>query len=363
MYYSFNLVLMVNHACNLRCTYCYTGTKFSRTMSAHIGKKAIDRSISSLAPGGTLELGFFGGEPLLESDLVLFFIEHARASTQGFGMNLQLSITSNGTLCSEEAWKVMMLPDLDLAISHDGTPQIHDRHRRYVDGRSSSAQAEATLRKLLEAGKEVRVVIVARPDNLESLSDGIEYLYAMGVRQIELSLDLWTKWKTEDGPRLETAVLRCAHLWRALLPNLELNWFTEKAARLAGIPLTETARCGFGDGQIAVAPSGNLYPCERLIGEDASTNSMRLPGHTLEGLDFLHLPTAAKHSAEECKKCELQALCGTTCCCSNYVRTGKTGEPDGLLCLLEQVCLSATAHALNGPKARDAKSINGGKLS
>jgi sulfatase maturation enzyme AslB (radical SAM superfamily) len=61
-YQHFGLVLMVNHACNLRCDYCYTGAKFSRRMSRSIAEKAIDRALDSLETGGTLELGFFGGE-------------------------------------------------------------------------------------------------------------------------------------------------------------------------------------------------------------------------------------------------------------------------------------------------------------
>jgi sulfatase maturation enzyme AslB (radical SAM superfamily) len=61
---------MVNHACNLRCTYGYTGAKVQRPMPEAIGTMAIDRALGSLAPGGTLQLGFFGGEPLVEARLV-----------------------------------------------------------------------------------------------------------------------------------------------------------------------------------------------------------------------------------------------------------------------------------------------------
>ena len=66
-YDRFHLVLMTTHACNLRCDYCYTGRKFRRAMPLEIGLAAIRRAARSLCPGGTLELGFFGGEPLLEA--------------------------------------------------------------------------------------------------------------------------------------------------------------------------------------------------------------------------------------------------------------------------------------------------------
>jgi len=64
----FALTLVVNHACNLRCTYCFTGDKVRRPMRLATGRKAIDRALQSLLPGGTLHLGFFGGEPLIEAD-------------------------------------------------------------------------------------------------------------------------------------------------------------------------------------------------------------------------------------------------------------------------------------------------------
>ena len=67
MYHSFALTLMVNHTCNLRCSYCYTGRKFQRAMDSGIGRAAIDRAARSLQQGGTLDLSFFGGEPLIEA--------------------------------------------------------------------------------------------------------------------------------------------------------------------------------------------------------------------------------------------------------------------------------------------------------
>src|SRR5690349_3802557 len=75
----FGLTLMVNHACNLRCNYCYTGAKFSAPMKAEIGTAAIERALRSLRPGGRLDLSFFGGEPLLESARILGWMAHAQA--------------------------------------------------------------------------------------------------------------------------------------------------------------------------------------------------------------------------------------------------------------------------------------------
>ncbi len=335
---------MVNHACNLRCDYCYTGSKFNRRMPESIGCRAIDRAIASIHPGGTMELGFFGGEPLVEADMISRMIEYARALAIESEISLSTGLTTNGTLTHPSAWTVMILPCLDLVISCDGLMEVHDRHRRFPDGRGSAGVVLNTMKRLSDAGKEYRVNMVVRPDNVKELCEGIEFLHDAGVRRVDLSLDLWTNWTRPDAANLKEAISDCAGFWRNHLPDFGLNWFDEKLLLLSGVPHNETARCGFGNGEIAVAPSGNLYPCERLIGEDREDNPMRLFGHALDGADFLERPTAASRSDPACDACVIQSICGTTCRCSNYVRTGKVAQPDRLLCLLNELCFREARH-------------------
>jgi uncharacterized protein len=337
---------MVNHACNLRCTYCYTGAKFSRAMSAEVGWRAIERAVASLEDGGSLELGFFGGEPLLEAELIEDMIAHAVESSAGRGIEVGLSLTTNGTVTTPAAWRVMTRAGLELAVSFDGRPAEHDRHRLTVHGAGSSGMVLETLKRLIGAGCSPTVVTVVRPDTVEHLADGLEFLRGLGVRRVEPSLDLWAAWTREDVGRLVESVSRCAEVWRAGLPDFSVSWFDEKAAHLAGVDLGASARCGFGAGEVAVAPSGNLYPCERLIGEDQSGHPMRLPGHALDGEDFLELGSWPGRRDEGCDACALSSMCSTACRCSNYVRTGDVRRPDGLLCAWNQACVDETARMM-----------------
>ena len=316
-------------------------------MPLEIGRKAIGRAVSSLAPSGTLELAFFGGEPLIEAELIRDLVDDARAQTARRGHHLALNMTTNGTIESSAAWKVMTLPEMQLSISHDGLPAIHNRHRITVDGQTSSRRVEDTIARLIEARKQFRVVMVVHPHAVESLSAGIEYLYSLGVRQFDLSLDLWTSWTRADGARLSDAISRAADFWGTRLPECSVNWFDEKAARAGGIPIPEIARCGFGHIEIAVTPAGHLFPCERLVGADELGNAMRLPGNVFDGDDFLNGSPLARTSPAECAPCVLRPICNTTICrCSNYVRTGDVNRPDGLLCLLDQVCYRETVRVL-----------------
>ncbi len=347
MFSTFSLTLMVNHACNLRCTYCYTGEKLRRPMSDETAVAAIDRAVRSVEPAGRLELGFFGGEPLLEAESILEWVETARVGCDRQRIDLLLHLTTNGTMVGPSALRVMELPEMRLSVSHDGLPDIHDRHRRSLEGHGSSASVLQLMQRLTDDGRDFNVVMVVRPDTVARLAEGMDFLRSRGVRLLTPSLDLWTIWSRDDAAQLEQAVIDSADLWRQHWPDLSIGWFDEKAARVSGIPLSETARCTFGNGQIAVSPAGYLYPCERLIGEDRPDNPMRLPGHVLQGPDYCGQSAFPSRSDAECDTCVLREMCGTSCRCSNFVRTGDVAKPDGLLCWLETLCFRETTRVLN----------------
>lgn len=359
MYKCFGLTLTTTHACNLRCTYCYTGEKHRQTITEKIGRKCIDRAIASLSPGGQLELGFFGGEPLLEAKQISTFMAYARNAAARAGKRLTMNMTTNGTMVTDVAWSVMMSRDLNLSISFDGLPRVHDRHRRTAKGTGTATLVQRTMRRLISNRRAFSVITVVRPDTLDALPDSIEYMQTLGITDIQPALDIWSRWSERDIHRLVGVVDTCAQIWRQGLPELSIGWFDEKAAELTDVETAPTARCGFGSGEIAVAPSGRLYPCERLIGEDPVDHPLALPGHALVGNDFLNMPGPEDRTASDCSPCAMQSECNTTCRCSNYVRTGNPTQPDGLLCAWNQACLNATANAMRDwipPPVRSSQS-------
>lgn len=132
MFDVFELTLMVNHACNLRCAYCYTGEKIRRPISDITSLTAIDHALNSLREGGDLQPGFSGGEPLLEADGILRWIEVAENAASEHGISVSCMMTTNGTLTSEPAWRAMTHESMSLSISHDGLPGIHDRCSNFI---------------------------------------------------------------------------------------------------------------------------------------------------------------------------------------------------------------------------------------
>jgi radical SAM protein with 4Fe4S-binding SPASM domain len=167
---------------------------------------------------------------------------------------------------------------------------------------------------------------------------------------------LWTSWSPGDARLLQTVIEDAAKLWARWLPDFSLSWFDAKIAELARLQkMTEPVRCGFGDGEIAVAPSGRLYPCERLIGEDRPGNPLCLSGNALDGDDFLDASTCKFTRCAPCSQCALAFACDTFCRCSNFIRTGDTNRPDSLLCTLNKAVALAVADVL-GDGGRPANS-------
>ncbi len=97
----------------------------------------------------------------------------------------------------------------------------------------------------------------------------------------------------------------------------------------------------------ADAPVGVPHSCGRLMGNNEGASPMRLSGNVLEGEDFLCSGTRSCRLAEGCAACAVRSFCTATCPCSNYVRSGDPGRPDGLLCLLNRSCIRETARVMD----------------
>jgi len=166
------------------------------------------------------------------------------------------------------------------------------------------------------------------------------------VRRFVFSLNVWAEWGQDAGRELAREVARCGKIWAKNLPNVGMSWFDEKLALMAGDSIEMTAACSFGNGEVAVAPSGNLYPCERMIGDDSEGNGTWTVGHVSDGDDFVGALHAPCRRCEACNECEIAPYCNTTCRCSNYIRTGDVRTPDGLLCLLNHLCFGEVAALL-----------------
>lgn len=349
------LVLVLTHQCDLACTYCYAGPKDARRMPRAVGERAIERALLAVPSGGTLHLGLFGGEPLLAWDLGRALIRYASARAAARGVRVEAALTSNGTHLDERTLDELLELDVQVTISMDGLPAVHDAVRPRRGGQPSSGAALAAIDRLVARGVPVKVISVVRPESLDELAAGARFLAARGVSTLVHSLDHSAAWLPSDGPRLARAVAGLRAVWVERFPALQVAWLEGKAALLLDPALGKPA-CGVGQREIAVAPSGRLYPCERLVGDDAPGPFQA--GHVDDDAGPLRLTRAFRArpgAAAACGDCAAEPWCSNACACANLARTGAMDGPDGLICALEQACAREAQRGLAELAGRRAR--------
>lgn len=339
----FRLSLVLTHACPLRCSYCYAGRSQNRHMPSAVADRALDRVFQTLTAGAQLDLVLFGGEPLLAFDEARRVVDRAREMAARHGVTLRIPITTSGAVpLSGEVLRFLAAPDMEVALSIDGLSEVHDRFRPMASGKPSSPRALAALAALVEVGVAFRVVSVVRPETVALLADGLRSLIARGARSFDPALDWGACWDVPALARLESALVQVADLYAEHRGEVEVSWFDTLLAWSAGGVAADALACGFGRGEVAVAPSGRLYPCERLVGEDRAPHDHSL-GH-LDDASGPFQPAACSGSVEigaDCAGCPVETLCARGCACANLSRSGRPDQPDGLMCTFESARLRA----------------------
>lgn len=342
-----DVTLVLTHDCNLGCSYCYAGKKFKKAMPREVGIAGIDLAMASAADGETLDLSFFGGEPLLAWDLLVEFSTYAQAKAKSRNLRLRQSVTTNGTLLDRA--RVEALADLGVyvALSIDGTKAANDGQRPMMSGKSSYDETLRGLDLLLDSGRPFQTISVVTPASARHFSRGVEELFARGVPRMVINPCYEAVWTDEDLAAWESEFVKALTIVAGEFRRGRVVSFgpfdnkiiTRKKGRLG----PEDA-CSLGETFFAVAPSGNLYPCERLVGEDEDLE--RTIGHIDRGLDAQKTSDIRAHmpdyhaSNDECDDCAEKHACGAHCACANLAETGKIGVAGGVQCWYERTTLT-----------------------
>lgn len=344
------LTLFVNHACNLRCTYCYTGRKFSRPMPFDVARRAVDLGLT-LADQGFLLLTFFGGEPLLELDLLERTVRYARERGQALGVSLHPGVATNGTLLDARRLRLLHDERFMVQLSLDGGPEAQDATRRFRNGKSSFARVEATLKTLLAQGFDPRVLAVIDPGNVAFLGPGFDQLMDLGARRIHYSPNYNGPWDEAACRRFEQALDDLGDRYMRRLragQDLRLDPLNGKIVTHLNRGYQAHNLCQFGQKEITVAPSGRIYPCDRLVAEDRGGEICI--GDLDNGIDIERrdaLVQAKNTPDPECSACELKPRCMFWCGCANYETTGHVGRVSPVVCWFERCFLACADRIAN----------------
>lgn len=346
--------LVLTHDCNLACTYCYTGEKFRRAMDWETAARGVDLAFEG---DGPVDLGFFGGEPFMAYEMLVRVARAARERAEREGRRLRIAVTTNGTLLTEARARELAALGVEVTLSLDGTREAHDATRPQKGGRSSFDDVVAAAEHLKGAGLPLEVIAVVAPANVAHLGASARFLVDLGARNVILNPCFEQHWTDDDLARWEQGMRDAAEVYadamRAGRP-VAMPTFDNKLLAAAKGGLASCDMCSAGERELAVAPSGNLYPCARMVGEDR--DHALVIGHLDTGVDYARVLGIPRGPADPaCEPCAERWRCGATCACANLAETGTTHLPGGTQCWYEQASARvADAIGLTLLEERDA---------
>lgn len=334
--------ILVTQECNLRCDYCYIGKKKS-VMSLKTAKKIIDFMFSYTPLEEDIEIGFFGGEPLLEIDLIKL-ITHQIESHPSYDRNrVNLAVVTNGTIFSKEIASYLNQHNIAFCLSCDGPPDIQDRFRRFPNGEGSSKTVETTIRQATEAFPYILVNAVYHPLTFKSLPQVIDYFSSQGLRRIYLNPDFSAQWTRKEAEQLPEVYDQIAERYVKFYLEHNPHFMSLIDSKITVIlrgGYQPIERCRMGRGEFGFAPSGNIYPCERLIGTD--DGKRHCIGNIVTGFSPEKM-CGKEHQDEnsnlECMDCGFRDFCMYWCGCSNYFSTGSYNRVSPFICASEKTAI------------------------
>jgi uncharacterized protein len=308
------VTLVLTHQCNMACTYCYAGPKSAKSMSEDTGRQAIDLALAR-DDGEPLTVGFFGGEPLLAFDRMLALARYARREARKRGRAVIFTVTTNGTVLEERHLRFFAEYGFYVAISLDGVQEAHDRFRPMLGGKSSFERIWPNLQQAARWLQRLDVLMVVSPETVGSLVEVLDLFQANGIYRMSLIPNVDHAWSTEARTAAREAYATIARRYLAtreterplyVHPFVELRAEREQRTEQPGTAGSTSSHkaqtaCGFGLHEVAVAPSGRLYPCSRLVADD--TRPEISLGTVAEGVlpeRVAQLRAAAEQGHEQC---------------------------------------------------------------
>jgi uncharacterized protein len=346
------LTLNLTHACNMGCSYCNAGAKSSRSMHFETGREGIRLALDE-ARGDDLEVAFFGGEPLLEFERLIELADEALQQAGSRGVGCRFSVTTNGTLLDAARADALAARGFHLGLSVDGAQAAQDATRTFAGGRSTAAAVERALDVALARFQKLTAIAVIDPRNVVHLEQSVAHLVERGVPRITLNPSWLSGWTDADRETWASAYEAIARLWadrhRQGQPFV-LSTIDPKIWRRL-TEQTDCGGCGFGRSELAVAPSGRLYPCGRIVGEDPDDardpRRLHCLGDVRQGLDRQAQACLPRvhDTPPECQACAYRSRCASHCGCSNAEATGDPAQPSGLLCWHETLSIGLADQA------------------
>ena len=339
------MCLNIAHDCNLRCKYCFASTgdfgKGRKLMTFETGKKAIDFMLEKSLDRKNLELDFFGGEPLMNFDVVKQIVEYARSKEAEYDKKFRFTITTNGLLLDDDKMEFINKEMSNVVLSIDGRKSVNDYMRIRVDGSGCYDKIMPAFKKLvsLRGDKEYYVRGTFTKHNLD-FADDVFDLYNNGFDQI--SVEPVVCEATEDyaitEKELPAIFKEYENLAERILENErkggKFNFFHFMLDLDQGPCAIKRLRgCGCGNDYVAVTPDGDIYPCHQFVGiEEFKMGNIDEGTFNTEIKSYFSKTHV--YTKPECKKCWAKFYCSGGCNANNFQYAGDVHNVHKLSCQL-----------------------------
>ncbi len=327
------LCLHIAHTCNLNCSYCFASQgKYHgerALMSFEVGKQALDFLIANSGTRRNLEVDFFGGEPLMNFDVVKQLVEYARNIEKEHNKNFRFTLTTNGMLIDDDVIDFANREMSNVVLSLDGRKEIHDRFRVDYAGNGSWEKIVPKFQKLVEArgGKDYYMRGTFTHANPDFLND-IQQMLDLGFSELSMEPVVCAPGDpselTEDDK--EIVLDQYEKLAELMLKRDEEGkpfTFYHYMIDLTGGPCIykRISGCGSGTEYMAVTPTGELYPCHQFVGEEKFRLGDVWNGVTNTAIQDEFMACNV-YSRQECRDCWARLYCSGGCAANAYHSTG-----------------------------------------
>lgn len=327
------LCLHVAHTCNLNCEYCFASQgKYHgerALMSFEVGKRAIDFLIENSGTKRNLEVDFFGGEPLMNFEVVKQIVKYARSIEGKFNKNFRFTLTTNGVALNDEVIDFANKEMHNVVLSLDGRKEVHDNLRRTITGKGSYDIIVPKFQEFVKrrGGKNYYIRGTFTHNNVDFTND-IFHMADLGFRELSMEpvvCDPNEKYALtqEDLPKLfeQYEILAKDMLWREEQGDPITFYHYMIDLQHGPCIYKRISGCGSGTEYMAVTPWGDLYPCHQFVGEEKFCLGNIYDGVTNQKLveDF---KCCNAYARPECKNCFAKLYCSGGCAANAYHATG-----------------------------------------
>lgn len=327
------LCLHIAHTCNLNCSYCFASQgKYHgerALMSFETGKRALDFLVENSGGRTNLEVDFFGGEPLMNFDVVKQLVAYARSIEKQAGKKFRFTLTTNGVLIDDDVIDFANKEMSNVVLSLDGRKEVHDRFRVDYAGKGSWEKIVPKFQKLVQArgGANYYMRGTFTHHNPDFLKD-IQTMLDLGFNELSMEPVVCAKGDpselTEDDlPIVLDQYEKLAELMMKRDAEGKPFTFYHYMIDLAGGPCIykRISGCGSGTEYMAVTPWGDLYPCHQFVGDEKFKLGDIYNGvsNTAIQNEFMQCNVYAH---PECRDCWARLYCSGGCAANAYHSTG-----------------------------------------